>query len=64
MDERFVRLPEGTPVRSVELTVWFTPDGTVPLPQLVDLILAALNAWQVRGVEGDFRLPFAKEYAG
>ena len=54
-----VRDPDGT----VEFTVWFDPDGTVPLPQLVALIVAQMNAAQIRGVRGEFRHPFVKEYA-
>ena len=48
---------------SVELTLWFSPDGTVPLPSLIQLIIATLNVAQIKGVEEDgFRHPFAKTY--
>ena len=53
---------EGDEAQSVEFTVWFTPDGTVSTKALMDLIVANLNASQIRGVEGEFRHPFAKEY--
>ena len=57
-----VRVDEGCGVASVEFTVWFTPDGTVPLEKLMPLIVANMNAAQIRGVVGEFRHPFAKEY--
>jgi len=60
--DRILRLPQGEPIKSVELTVWFTPDGTIETGRLVDLIVANLNASPIRGIEGGFRHPFAKEY--
>ena len=62
-ESRLQRLPDGEQVVSVEFTVWFNPDGTVPLDRLVDLIVAELNACDIKGVRnGWFRHPFAKEY--
>lgn len=61
-DRRLVLLPDGEKTASVEFTVWFTPDGTVPLEALMPLIVANMNAAQIRGVADGFRHPFAKEY--
>jgi hypothetical protein len=62
--EHVLRLEGADETSGVEFTVWFTPDGTVPLEPLMDLIVANLNALPVRGVNPTvgFHHPFAKQY--